>query len=106
MRAYLPPRASSSSCVPCSATAPPSMTAMLSALRMTESVCATMTTVLREESRLATALRTASSFSTSRLEVASSSRTIGASRRMARAIEMRWRSPPDRNPPFSPIRVA
>ena len=106
MREYLPPRASSSSCVPSSATAPPSMSAMASAPRMMGRVCATMTTVRREDSRLAIALRTVSSFSTSRLEVASSSRTMGASRRMARAIEMRWRSPPDRSPPFSPILVS
>ena len=95
MRAYLPPRASSSSCVPSSVTAPLSMSAMASAPRMTGKVCATMTTVRREDSRLAIALRTASSFSTSRLEVASSSTRTGASFKMARAMAMRWRSPPD-----------
>ena len=34
MRVYLPPCATSSSCVPASATRPPSMTAILSAVRM------------------------------------------------------------------------
>ena len=48
---------------------------------------------------------TAVSFSTSRLAVASSSRITGASLRRARAIEMRWRSPPERVEPFSPITV-
>lgn len=38
MRTYLPPRAGRSRCVPCSATAPPSMTAMLSAAD--DDVCA------------------------------------------------------------------
>lgn len=57
MRAYLPPRASSSSCVPSSATVPPSMSAMASAPRMTGRVCAIMTTVRREDSKLAIALR-------------------------------------------------
>ena len=45
------------------------------------------------------------SLSTSRDAVASSRRMIGASFRKARAIEIRWRSPPERPEPFSPIIV-
>ena len=70
------------------------------------SVCATITTVLRFASRLAMASFTASSFSMSSEAVASSSSTMGASRRMARAMDRRWRSPPDSRPPFSPMREA
>ena len=45
------------------------------------------------------------SFSTSREAVASSKRMIGAFFRNARAIEIRWRSPPESSQPFSPILV-
>ena len=45
------------------------------------------------------------SFSTSKLAVASSNRMMGASFRKARAMEMRWRSPPERAQPFSPMLV-
>ena len=44
--------------------------------------------------------------STSRLAVASSRSTMGASLRMARAMEMRWRSPPESVSPFSPMTVS
>ena len=45
------------------------------------------------------------SFSGSREAVASSSSTMGAFLSRERAMDMRWRSPPDRVFPFSPIRV-
>ena len=45
------------------------------------------------------------SFSTSREAVASSKRMIGAFFRNARAMEIRWRSPPESSQPFSPILV-
>ena len=104
--AYLPPRATSSSCVPCSITRPSPMTAMLSAVRTMGSVCAIMITVLRRASRLRIARLTASSFSMSSDAVASSSSTMGESRRMARAMESRCLSPPERRDPFSPMRLA
>ena len=47
-----------------------------------------------------------SSFSGSVKAVASSSTTMGASLRMARAMEMRWRSPPDSACPASPAGVS
>ena len=67
--------------------------------------CAITMTVLPARS-LESACCTSVSFSTSSDAVASSSTTIGASFRSARAIEMRWRSPPERRAPFSPIFVA
>jgi hypothetical protein len=39
-------------------------------------------------------------------EVASSSSRIGASRTMARAIDKRWRCPPESVTPFSPTGVS
>ena len=42
------------------------------------------------------------SFSGSRLAVASSSKVIGAYFKRVRAMEIRWRSPPDKVLPFSP----
>ena len=44
--------------------------------------------------------------STSRDAVASSSNTIGAFFKSTRALDIRWRSPPERFAPFSPITVA
>lgn len=48
----------------------------------------------------------ATSFSGSRDAVASSSKMIGAFLSRARAMEMRWRSPPDKVLPFSPRTVS
>jgi len=48
----------------------------------------------------------ARSFSTSTLDVASSSTRIGASLNSARVIAMRWRCPPDNVKPRSPTRVS
>ena len=49
--------------------------------------------------------RSASSFSASAKAMASSSTTMGASFKIARAIAMRWVSPPDSLCPPSPSRV-
>ena len=67
--------------------------------------CAMTSTVLPASS-LDNARCTCVSFSTSSEAVASSSSNTGASFRMARAMEMRCRSPPDSRPPFSPITVS
>ena len=56
--------------------------------------------------RRSSASCTARSLSASRADVASSSSRIGASLRMARAMAMRWRWPPDSVTPRSPICVA
>ena len=64
-----------------------------------------MMTVLSRVSA-ATARCRSRSFSGSTLAVASSRMTMGASFRMARAMLMRWRSPPESAAPPSPKRVA
>ena len=73
-------------------------------LRVERIRCAMMSTVLFWTS-LDSAVWMSVSFSTSRLAVASSSRMIGASFKNARAMEMRWRSPPERYTPFVPMTV-
>ena len=65
-----------------------------------------MTSTVLPASRRERAPWTLVSFSTSRLAVASSSRTMGASFKRARAMEMRWRSPPESLAPFSPMGVS
>ena len=69
-----------------------------------DSRCA-MTMVVRPTFRWCSASRNSASDSASSALVASSSSRICALRSMARAIEMRWRWPPDSSTPFSPIRV-
>ena len=71
-----------------------------------ERVWAIITTVFFSFSRLAMARFTASSFSISRDAVASSKSRMGLFFRIARAIEIRWRSPPERRFPFSPVGVS
>ena len=102
----MPCLASSSSWVPVSAIVLSSMTTIWSAYRMIGSVCAIMTTVLWLPSSCCIACFTLSSFSISRADVASSSRTIGESRRIARAMDNRCLSPPESRQPFSPISVS
>ena len=65
-----------------------------------------MTSTVLPTSSRESACCTADSFSTSSEAVASSRSTMGASFRMARAMEMRWRSPPESRAPFSPMGVA
>ena len=65
-----------------------------------------MTTSVFPAARRAIDLCILSSFSGSVNAVASSRRTIGASLRIALAIDMRWRSPPERAPPASPAGVS
>ena len=57
-----------------------------------------MTRVVRPRASRSSASRISASLSASSAEVGSSSSRIGASRRMARAIESRWRSPPENWP--------
>ena len=90
--------------MPCSATFPSFKRTSLSAPSTVRMRCAMMSTVL-PLTRRETARWTSVSLSASSDAVASSSRMTGASFRSARAIEMRWRSPPERAEPFSPIGV-
>ena len=62
-----------------------------------------MTSTVLPASRRESAPCTFVSFSTSRLAVASSSRTMGAFFRSVRAMEMRCRSPPESFAPFFPM---
>jgi len=102
--AYWPPRVIRSACVPLSCTVPSAdSTTMLSAAVTVDSLCAMTTTVLPFASRRIESA-TWSSFSGSSALVASSNSTIGAFLTNALAIETRWRSPPDSEPP-SPTRV-
>ena len=89
---------------PISTTRPPESRTIWSAFMTVRMRCAMMSTVL---SRISpdNAACTAVSFSTSSEAVASSSKITGASFKMARAMEMRCRSPPESREPFSPIRV-
>jgi hypothetical protein len=64
-----------------------------------------MTMVVRPRMSASSAAWTARSLSVSRAEVASSRSSTGASLRIARAIAMRWRWPPESFAPFSPISV-
>ena len=100
-----PPVFIKSSGLPCSATMPSFNTMILSAASTVRIRWAITRTVLFCNS-LDSAPCTFVSFSTSREAVASSRRTIGAFFRSARAIEMRWRSPPLSFAPFSPICVS
>ena len=82
-----------------------SSTAMRVARRTVERRCA-MTTTVRPVMRLLSAVWTSDSLSVSRAEVASSRMRTGAFFRMARAMARRWRSPPERRKPFSPMMVS
>ena len=104
-RRYVPPSAMSWSCVPRCATVPPSTTRIWSDASTVARRCAITTTVLPAVS-WPMACWMSCSFSGSTLAVASSRMTMGASFRMARAMERRWRSPPDSVAPPSPRRVA
>ena len=78
---------------------------MRSQCSIVESRCA-MTMVVRPRIRLASAVWIARSDSVSSAEVASSRIRIGASLRIARAIAMRCRWPPDSRTPRSPTCVS
>ena len=65
-----------------------------------------MTSEVRPCISRSSATCTSRSFSASRALVASSSSSSAGSHRMARAIAIRWRCPPDRRTPFSPRKVA
>ena len=73
----------------------------LSAFLTMDRVWAIITTVFFSLSKFAIACFTASSFSISRDAVASSSSRMGLFFKIARAMEMRWRSPPESRFPFS-----
>jgi hypothetical protein len=78
---------------------------MRSAFSTVASRCA-MTIVVRPCISRSSADCTSVSLSASSAEVASSSSRIGASRRMARAMAMRWRWPPESVTPRSPTSVS
>ena len=78
---------------------------MRSASRTVLSLCA-MTSVVRPFMSRASASCTSASLSASRLLVASSSTSTRGSMRIARAIAMRWRWPPESCTPRSPTSVA
>ena len=80
-------------------------TTIRSAARIVDSRCA-ITIVVRFTISASSAARTCCSLTVSRCEVASSSISIGASFRNARAMAMRCRWPPDSCTPRSPTRVA
>src|SRR6267378_2273505 len=104
-RAYVPPRAMSSVCVPLSRICPSSRTRILSARRIVASRCA-ITKVVRPTIRLASAFCTNISDSASSSDVASSRIRMGESFKMARAMAMRCRWPPLKRVPRSPITVS
>ena len=93
------------SCVPSSTMRPWSSTRMRSQDSTVASRCA-MTSVVRPVISRVSAVCTSVSLSASSEEVASSSSSSGASRRIARAIAMRWRWPPDSVTPRSPTGVS
>ena len=97
-----PRLAISSAGEPCSATLPSARTTILSAASTVRMRWAMTSTVLPASRRRAPPVPSFS-FSTSREAVASSSSTMGASLSSARAMEMRWRSPPESRAPFSPM---
>jgi acetyl-CoA acetyltransferase len=103
--AKCPPSRVSSSKVPLSMTRPPSNTRMRLALRIVASRCA-ITKVVRPFITSASAACTRASVSASRALVASSRIKIGGSLSNARAIERRWRSPPENSRPRSPALVS
>mmetsp|Transcript_21633 Transcript_21633/g.55262 ORF Transcript_21633/g.55262 Transcript_21633/m.55262 type:complete len:139 (-) Transcript_21633:723-1139(-) len=97
----------SSSCVPCSTTAPSRTTAMLSAARIVLRRCATVTVVRFCFAMIALSARcTSSSLSLSNADVASSSSMIEGLRTIARAIATRCFCPPDSLPPPKPTCVS
>ena len=98
------PARSASAWLPLCATAPSSSTRMRSALITLDRRCARISVVRPAISRSSACWMTAS-FSASTEDSASSSTRIGASRSSARAMAMRWRWPPDRRAPRSPITV-
>mmetsp|Transcript_3846 Transcript_3846/g.11780 ORF Transcript_3846/g.11780 Transcript_3846/m.11780 type:complete len:154 (+) Transcript_3846:134-595(+) len=96
-----------SSWLPSSTIEPSERTAMASALRTVESLCATSRT--EQEPRAMSASSdcwTLASDSASKAEVASSRKRSLGSRRKARAMEMRCRCPPEILTPRSPMRVS
>src|SRR5207247_2613007 len=99
---YFPsPFATSSACVPCSIRRPSSITNRRDALRRVDKRCAIANTVRPATSR-SSACWISRSVSVSTLLVASSRMRIRGSCRIARAIDTRWRSPPDSVCPRSP----
>mmetsp|Transcript_18520 Transcript_18520/g.24122 ORF Transcript_18520/g.24122 Transcript_18520/m.24122 type:complete len:165 (+) Transcript_18520:134-628(+) len=102
---YFPPEARRSSCVPCSTTAPLSMTTIKSAWRTVLSLWAT-SKVVRPCAACKRSSITAASVSASRAEVASSHSKIGASFKMALAMATLCFSPPLSFRPLSPTRVS
>src|SRR5712671_3161345 len=97
--------ASSSACVPCSTSRPSSITNSRDALRSVDNRCAIANTV-RPDTNRSSASWISRSVSVSTLLVASSRMRIRGSCRIARAIETRWRSPPDSVCPRSPTTVS
>src|SRR5690348_3310334 len=104
-RAYSGLSRTSSSCVPMATMRPASITAMRSAWRTVARRCAIISTVRPAISR-SSARWTMRSLSASSALVASSSRRIGRSARIARAIASRCRCPPDSRTPRSPSGLA
>ena len=104
-RAYSGLAESSSACVPLATIRPRSMTTMRSAFCTVARRCA-MTIVVRRAISFSSACCTSSSLAASSELVASSSSRIGGSLRIARAIAMRWRWPPESRMPRSPRNVS
>mmetsp|Transcript_24438 Transcript_24438/g.78839 ORF Transcript_24438/g.78839 Transcript_24438/m.78839 type:complete len:142 (-) Transcript_24438:1803-2228(-) len=102
---YMPARAMSSSCVPCSTILPLETTQMESAARMVDRRWAT-TTVVRWVMSRSIAFCTTCSDSESSAEVASSRSSTFGSTRSARAMAMRCFCPPDSWTPRSPTSVS
>mmetsp|Transcript_67002 Transcript_67002/g.151456 ORF Transcript_67002/g.151456 Transcript_67002/m.151456 type:complete len:96 (-) Transcript_67002:477-764(-) len=94
----------SSACVPCSTTAPPPITTILSALTTVARRCA-MTRVVRPRAQAARAASTSRSDWVSRAEVASSSRRSRGFETAARASAIRCFCPPESCTPRSPTSV-
>ena len=103
-RRYGPSRRISSACRPVSTTRPWSSTRMRSAPITLDSRCAS-TSVVRPCASRSSACWITASFSASTEDSASSRIRIGESRSSARAIASRWRWPPDRLTPRSPMTV-
>mmetsp|Transcript_17350 Transcript_17350/g.50379 ORF Transcript_17350/g.50379 Transcript_17350/m.50379 type:complete len:119 (+) Transcript_17350:160-516(+) len=101
--ANVPRTSSSSSHVPCSTTRPPSMTAILSELRMVLSRCAIVTVVRFCFCMISSiAACTMRSLVVSSADVASSSSRMAGLRTMARAMAIRCFWPPESVPPRRP----
>ena len=98
------PAAEQLSCEPCSTMRPRSRMTSRSMRRTVESRCA-MTIAVRFSISVQSASWMSISLSESSELVASSSTRIGASFRIARAIAMRWRWPPESFTPRSPTSV-